>query len=408
MDRGGFVSTLVAYWVLTISALLVVGGLKYRFPETLLILASTAVSLIALEVGLRLWYPPSWQSYVTVPSPRYHHIPLPNKSMYLGKYEGGESVIVTTNEDGLRSRHDRASFRLFRHRVIAMGDSFTFGIGVKQSAVFPQQIEALLRNRLLSEDVAVLNAGIVSYSPFLSRLLFRGVLKSYRPTLVLYFLDATDFSDDLRYMSEVRTDREVPYFDREYQTPRYHGAISKLLWNAGLTDLIRRPFDLLSKSHGRSERFDYYDFEVSIDGVKETSRFFFYRYPPELTKPFFEQTYQNIIDLAEDVRRDGGRFLLVVTPRYHHWNTREAPENWEKHEYGTNEPYQYEYLRFFDEKKSDAQLEIFDLLPAFQATDQFPLVFRGDPHWNERGHTFVANVIVDHLLAGFLLQDTQP
>ncbi|HET7426644.1 MAG TPA: hypothetical protein VFJ50_06360 [Gemmatimonadales bacterium] len=48
---------------------------------------------------------------------------------------------------------------------------------------------------------------------------------------------------------------------------------------------------------------------------------------------------------------------------------------------------------------------VFSLLPAFKATREFPLVFREDPHWNERGNAFAARVLVDHLLeAGIIGQ----
>ena len=47
-------------------------------------------------------------------------------------------------------------------------------------------------------------------------------------------------------------------------------------------------------------------------------------------------------------------------------------------------------FEYFDEKKLEAEFEVFSLLPQFQATDRFPLVYPGDPHWNEEGNRFVA------------------
>jgi hypothetical protein len=63
-----------------------------------------------------------------------------------------------------------------------------------------------------------------------------------------------------------------------------------------------------------------------------------------------------------------------------------------------DEPYQYEYFRFFEQRRSTAPFEIIDLLPAFQASQEYPLVFRDDPHWNEAGHAFVARMLVDRLI----------
>ena len=75
----------------------------------------------------------------------------------------------------------------------------------------------------------------------------------------------------------------------------------------------------------------------------------------------------------------GGEFLLIVTPRFHHWNTAECPENAEADHYALDEPYQYEYFRFFEEEQTEAGFEIVSLLPAFQKTDRYPLVLRDDP-----------------------------
>jgi hypothetical protein len=51
-----------------------------------------------------------------------------------------------------------------------------------------------------------------------------------------------------------------------------------------------------------------------------------------------------------------------------------------------DEPYQYEYFRFLEEVRSQVRYPVFSLLPAFQGTREFPLVFREDPHRNERGN----------------------
>ena len=38
------------------------------------------------------------------------------------------------------------------------------------------------------------------------------------------------------------------------------------------------------------------------------------------------------------------------------------------------------------------------MLPAFQATTEFPLCFSYDAHWNPRGHAFVARFLCDYLI----------
>jgi hypothetical protein len=95
--------------------------------------------------------------------------------------------------------------------------------------------------------------------------------------------------------------------------------------------------------------------------------------------------------------------VLVVVPRYHHWSKSECPDNWERGAYQEDEPFQFEYFRFFEQAAAGEPFPIFDLLPAFKATREFPLVFRNDPHWNARGHDFVAQRLEDYLVGQHLV-----
>ena len=42
----------------------------------------------------------------------------------------------------------------------------------------------------------------MSYSPYLERGLFAGVVRQYEPDIVLLMVDVTDIGDDLRYENE--------------------------------------------------------------------------------------------------------------------------------------------------------------------------------------------------------------
>jgi hypothetical protein len=99
----------------------------------------------------------------------------------------------------------------------------------------------------------------------------------------------------------------------------------------------------------------------------------------------FSRTLENINAIADEAERLHARFLLAVNPRYHHWNPAESSENWEWGDYALDEPYQYEYSRFFEEVRSQVKHPVFSLLPAFQGR-------------NERGNAFAARVLVNHLL----------
>jgi hypothetical protein len=110
---------------------------------------------------------------------------------------------------------------------------------------------------------------------------------------------------------------------------------------------------------------------------------------------------RHIDGIGQQASRIGAPFVLLVTPRFQHWNPNESPHNWEQDQYRLDEPHQYEYFRYFDE--SVRPYPIVNLLPDFKATDRFPLVFGNDPHWNARGHAFVAEVVAKHVMDRQLL-----
>ena len=403
--RGDAIASLAAYWLLTTLVIIVVAFAARHWRDLLLALVAMLIAGGIAEAALRLLGTP-WglRHFAAIPSTAYHHIYPPNRDMFQGVYDG-QPVVIHTNEDGFRTGYTRDQFRRYHDRVVMLGDSFVFGYGVRQERGLSAVMEQLLRDRLGATDVAVLNAGIPSYSPLLERSLLAGTLQNYQPTLIVLLVDVSDIGDDIQYLSEARVSGGRISFDPRVKPSTYGGA---------LVELIRRVSPSLSQEsmpvraltypfraarHGqRRKDYDYYKFSVKVGQTVETNRFFIYRHPLEETRVYFSRTLENINAIADEAERLHARFLLAVNPRYHHWNPAESPENWEQGDYAVDEPYQYEYFRFFEEARSRVSYPVFSLLPAFQHTREFPLVFREDPHWNERGNAFAARVLVNHLL----------
>lgn len=395
----------VSAWFVVAALATAVGvGLRLRRPQTLSAIGALVVTLLAVEVSLRATYAPAWRPLRKLPSSRYHHVNHPDASLYDGRVEG-QDIVVSTNQDGFRSSYDRREFLRFRERIVVMGDSFVFGAGVRQSAAFPQVLEGLLRQRLGRADIAVLNAGIISYSPLLAQRSFDGIVAQYRPTTVLFALDVTDIGDDFNYEQELVADGAEGHFDwTGLEVQPYYGALGQVVRLERFVDALARPVAagrrLVGLAPAPRRKYNWYRFRAEVGGRTERNRFFIYRHPLEDTRPYFDRSYGYIAALARSVRQSGAVFTLIVLPRYHHWNPAECPDNWEADQYTVNEPYQFEYFRYFEERREDAPFEIYSLLPAFRATRESPLTFRDDPHWNEAGHAFVARTLADHRSSG--------
>lgn len=404
------VGSILSYWAVSVVAVLVACNIRRRWREMALAAGSLLVVTVLAEILLRVAeVPAAMREFHGISSSRYHHLYPADAVMNEGLVEG-VPVIIRTNEDGLRSIYSREEFRRYTHRIAILGDSFTFGKFVRQQATFPEVLEKALRDRLHTDHVAVLNAGVISYSPLLEERLYDGIVSLYDPTLVILVLDATDIGDDINYAKELRNDDSVGHFEigeRTGDEQRFYSALHQLALPhlSALSRYLCYPFRAVAhrgtsaSGAPTTSAYDYYDFHLIVDGVVERNRFFIFRHPLERTRQYFEQTLGNIGRLAAKVKADGAEFVLVVAPRFQHWNPTECPNNWEKGEYALAEPYQFEYLRFFDEAANRVSFRVLNLLPAFQASKDFPLVFADDPHWNERGHRVVGMRLAEYIIS---------
>jgi hypothetical protein len=418
IDRLSAIGSLSLYWSLLLIVLWIIPiGFRY-WKHSVLLIASSVISLACAEVAARILVPGSTSVRMMsggLPSPELHHMLPPNARMYVGEFEG-KHVFLDTNEHGLRTEYSMQAFLRHRERVIVLGDSFAFGLGVTHDDAFAKRLEGTLRQAAGHDDVAVLNAGIISYSPFLERLLLERRLVEYRPTFVLLLLDATDIGDDHRYMSEAIQKDGTTVFALRHESPTpYRGALFELSrpYHHRFLTAVKYPVDALRAvwtdgATTTTSSYDYYEFTLKVGDTLEDNRFFIYRHPLEKTRRFFDQTLRNVDETARLAQSIGAGFALVVTPRFHHWNPREAPENWEAYKYKLNEPHQFEYFRYFDEASAGRNYPIINLLPDFQATDKYPLVFHHDPHWNANGHAFAADAVHRHLAHRKLSDFTQP
>ncbi|QDU71885.1 SGNH/GDSL hydrolase family protein [Mucisphaera calidilacus] len=100
--------------------------------------------------------------------------------VYDAYYTGGHPI--NTSADDTRGRPLDESARNANVRILALGDSVSFGTGVAESDTWPRQLEARLENRAV--DAAVLNTSRPGLDLDQARLLLEDRFTEYRPTHV--------------------------------------------------------------------------------------------------------------------------------------------------------------------------------------------------------------------------------
>ena len=157
-----------------------------------LLVASVCLSLSFAEVFCRLALPRpgftplggNWLPGATMPHPTRLYQLRSNFSAGPGGAYG--EMEIQTNSIGLRER-PLDELRLSKFRILAVGDSFTFGAGINGEQTWPAQLERALHKRFppTSSSVKVINAGVFGYNLAQIRDLTEELLPEFSPQLVI-------------------------------------------------------------------------------------------------------------------------------------------------------------------------------------------------------------------------------
>ncbi|EFL50332.1 lipolytic protein G-D-S-L family [Solidesulfovibrio fructosivorans JJ]] len=156
----------------------------------------------------------------------------------------GLPYTVTTNNQGFRGEEPVSAEKTADGlRVLCLGDSFTYGVGVDDDATYPALLETLLRRRLPDRDVQVINAGVPFYDIFDELSYFREKGAKLKPDVVVVQF----FINDLEAMGGT--------FFREDLLARQGGRYNPLERATGREAVDRRLNQWLEKRFPRLTRF---------------------------------------------------------------------------------------------------------------------------------------------------------
>jgi hypothetical protein len=198
-----------------------------RVFRRILIAAAVAVVIMVVgEVALRLFSPQIFTLSAPgmyQPDPDVGHVLRPGFDGWSQHTEF--RVRVTINEDGLRGPPLRAKSD-DTVRILCLGDSMTFGIGVEQASAYPGMIERILRERHPGRDIQVINGGVPHYGTLDERNFLAKHGSELRPDfIVVQFYAGDDFEqnrmasgeryqfteDDLVYHSSFAASKDPPW-----------------------------------------------------------------------------------------------------------------------------------------------------------------------------------------------------
>jgi len=358
--------------------LMTAGGLRLALHlgpgNSALVFTSCLLAMGLAEVCVRVLSPAMAQPglvQIHQPSDTYGFELAPGS---VGQGMLGEDISI--NPQGARD----APFTDKRNnkRIVAIGDSFTFGIGVELEDSYVKQLESMLRET--DKNVEVLNLGVGSYNFWHYLEVLNNRVVDLVPDLVIIGF----YLDDLSVPGHPQT--VIPHNPFEQRV--HDDFTASALWN-----LIRNLMTRLEARYRHRRGYEY------LAGIEERKNYIggrkpdhiFYRLQTGSMDPGLYRAFGEAVDkLAAWSIRENVPVVVVFIP--------DASQ--------INEPIRQSVNRTVASEMARVGIEFVDATPIFEAQpDARPLyLFPLDAHTSPSGHALIAQVLAQNATVRKLLE----
>lgn len=306
----------------------------------------------------------------------WFHAPRGTGELYHG---GPDRATVRINSLGLRGKESSRSKPDGVKRVLVFGDSFVFGLGVDEEALFTSHLERLLE-RSSRGRTEVLNLGVSGYSTDQEYILLEEPGLRLSPDVVVLVVCDNDFlgnTEDFAY--------------RRYYKPYFELADGRLSLRNSPVPFLSRAQRIKLFLGQESNLWNFFRSRTSDNRVAASFlNFFQVRVARAPTTDPVEITAALGLAFAERVEAVGARLLVIntghrgeQTPLFHALRPKLRRPG--IHQLG------------LEETLANARRE---------APDKY-WDFPGDVHWNRDAHRLVAEVVCNYLIKFGLLSHTR-
>ena len=351
---------------MTTSTVSAVKARPRRAALLLVCVVSLVLIVVLLELGLRgihaihhwrEWRGQAWGA--TRPESSLLHqassIPGLDYEMAPNRESSLHGLPMKTNQFGMRDNEAFSPRTESPCRIAVLGDSYTFGVRVREEEAYPKVIEKLLRQSSARDRCRfeVLNFGVVGYSSYDEDLMFKYRVANFNPRVVI--------------LGYVLNDPEC-----DAVQPLHAYFVKQAWW---------QPYRLLTlagqvETNWEQKRFGGGDYYVYLHAQ--------------------QRKWQSVVDAFSDIHQVAERrnikvlvaIFPMITPAF-------------KGNAWTRYPYARLHKQVADLAAANG-FRVVDLRDAFSEYPSQDLVFSGtDDHPNARGHEVAAQAIEKELLADF-------
>ena len=298
--------------------------------------------------------------------------------------------------NSLGLRNNELTLEKNKNRYLLLGDSFTFGLGVKQEDAFPQKLGAFLGSKYHN----VINAGVVGQTldDALMYLKHEGI--KLQPDFVIYnFFVGNDITELRRHeWTQDKNNNITQVKDKLLEVDKNHQLKHKesqepesylLYW-------LEQKVSILKQKYMNKEAFDptltWPVFLASNHPMQD-----------KRIEEYWWKFEEVLIQINTFCKQNNIKLIISIIPM----DVQVSKEYWKKYPgtpfddeaFKINRP--QEYMKILGERHNIAVL---DVLESAREDDKkkSPLYFEKDPHFNKQGHRFMASYIWEFLMENYL------
>lgn len=181
-----------------------------------LVIAGALTGLIIAEVFLRVFNIPTFYqahtspaqfSFIVAKDSTLIYTNVPSQKIEFrydgnprGYFDKNNSVVHTTNSSGFRGGEFKPEKDTSVFRIAFLGDSFTFGEGVKDEDVFSEKIVKNLSEKYSKLKFEAYNFGVGGYNTSQSLFLLKNLVLQTKPDIVVLGYNINDAEPELFYI----------------------------------------------------------------------------------------------------------------------------------------------------------------------------------------------------------------
>lgn len=283
--------------------------------------------------------------------------------------EPKDGIPLEINSQGLRERELGAP-RPGTLRILVLGDSVVFGLGVRAEDAFPRALERTLEQQ--QQPIQVLNGGVPGYGTLQEMKLFEETVGVLQPDVVLVTVSVfNDVEDNVKFARPQKRWESAP-------------------------NVIYKPLLWLRQRSQLYMMMRQYRASISAETMMDIHA----AQPSPKTTRGLQLTEESLVSFAEAARQRGVAFGILLAPA----QKQASPQVWQETLRGHGldaAAYSHEQPnRRFSDFAREHRLPLLDLLPLLR---QDAGRLYENEHWTTAGHVRVAEAVADFLHASDII-----